>query len=135
MKEVTIAIVDDAFFYATTFASVFERHGFTTLHFIDPAHILEHVTEYTMPDVFLIDIDMGDLDGFAVVRALQSQPAARKAVYVLISETGNLAERQAAEDMGVHAVVHKMQHTPNDIVHVVHKLLRSPTRFTDTLTA
>ncbi|PID52019.1 MAG: hypothetical protein CR972_03895 [Candidatus Moraniibacteriota bacterium] len=74
------------------------------------------------PDLVLLDIMMPQMDGFAILEALQEN-AKFKCNIIVISNLDNDEDIQKALDMGAVKYMVKSEYTPDEIVNAVTKTL------------
>lgn len=75
------------------------------------------------PDLVLLDINMPELTGFDVIRALQADGVVNLSGKVIIlTNSANPADRKMANDLGVDYVV-KAELTPRDVVEKISQKL------------
>lgn len=77
----------------------------------------------TNPDLVMLDINMPELTGFEVIKALQAD--GQKEVLqrmIILTNSANPADRQLATDLGIDYVV-KADLTPRDVLDKINKKL------------
>ena len=97
-----------------------------TLHFSDTAaHALEVLTKIT-PDLAIIDVALPGDDGFALIKGMESLPAA--VPQILISGRDDAAVRMRARACGVKSFIAKTE-DPETIVKTIEAVLNGATVF------
>jgi adenylate cyclase len=77
------------------------------------------------PDVILLDLMMPEMDGFAVVAALQKEPRWREIPVIVITARDLDAEDRARLNSGVQSVLVKEAFRPAELVERIRRLARS----------
>lgn len=94
-----ILVVDDNEDAAQMLAIVLRTMG----RVVEVAHRARHALErahHDVPDVFLLDIGLPDMDGHELARCLRVHPATARATLVAITGYGQECDREAAADAG-----------------------------------
>jgi CheY-like chemotaxis protein len=94
----TIFMVDDVEAYRHTIESMF-GHLFNVESFASGAACLARIAE-KLPDLFLLDVDMPEMDGYTLCRHLKQQPASRSVPVIFISVLDDLESHLAGYDAG-----------------------------------
>ena len=98
-RRLRIMLVDDNVDAAQTLAALLEGAGHRVQTINDPRVVLaEAVTG--VPDVFILDIGMPDIDGHALARQLRAQPALADAVYLALTGYGQASDRASSREAG-----------------------------------
>jgi signal transduction histidine kinase/DNA-binding response OmpR family regulator/HAMP domain-containing protein len=77
------------------------------------------------PDVILLDLMMPEMDGFAVVAALQKEVAWRDIPVIVITSLDLTAKDRARLNSGVQSVLVKEQFQPADLLEHIRRIVRS----------
>jgi signal transduction histidine kinase len=97
-----VLIVDDNVDAAVTLARLVELRG----HHVEIAHdgaaALERVRS-SVPDVILLDIEMPEMNGYEVARALRNDEHSRDVRLIAVTGYGKASDRERAEDAGFDA--------------------------------
>ena len=86
------------------------------------ASVLEKATTLN-PDVILLDVDLGDISGFAVAEQLRSSGCPASIVFLSVHESIDFI--RAAKDLGAAGYVYKSQIT-RDLVKTLHTAASRP---------
>jgi adenylate cyclase len=78
------------------------------------------------PDLILLDLMMSEMDGFAVVAALQKEPGWRDIPVIVITARDLDAKDRDRLDSGVQSIMVKEMFRPADLVDRIRRLLRKP---------
>jgi signal transduction histidine kinase/CheY-like chemotaxis protein/HAMP domain-containing protein len=81
--------------------------------------------QHAKPDVILLDLMMPEMDGFAVVAALQKEPSWREIPVVVITARDLDAKDRERLNSGVRSVLVKETFRPADLVERIRRLSRS----------
>jgi signal transduction histidine kinase/CheY-like chemotaxis protein len=75
------------------------------------------------PDIILLDLMMPEMDGFALVAALQAHPAWRRIPVIVITARDLSAQERARLNAGIETILVKEQFQPLDLVEKVRELV------------
>jgi CheY-like chemotaxis protein len=85
-KTTTILIIDDQPFFTTMLRNVLEQQGYKVLSAVSgPAGIA--AAKASKPDAILLDIQMPEMDGFAVCAALKGDPEVKHIPVMILTST------------------------------------------------
>ena len=98
-KPLRIMLVDDNVDAAQTLAALLEGAGHFVRTIHDPRQVPAAAAQ-EVPDVFILDIGMPDIDGHALARRLREQPALREAAYVALTGYGQASDRASSRAAG-----------------------------------
>jgi CheY-like chemotaxis protein len=76
-----------------------------------------------LPDIILLDLMMPEMDGFALVAALQANPAWRRIPVIVITARDLSAQERARLNAGIETILVKEQFQPLDLVEKVRELV------------
>lgn len=98
-------VVDDNEDAAATLSMLLEALGHQVLVEHHPLQALEKARDY-MPDVFLLDVGLPEIDGYELARRLRMQANARRAMFVAVTGYGQPRDRirTQAEGFDYHLV-------------------------------
>jgi DNA-binding response OmpR family regulator len=96
----TIAVVEDDPEVCALVERILKEGGYKVVSTTDPQRTVELVRE-VRPDLLLSDIAMPGMDGYAVLRALQSDPETARCPVVFLSGHRDFSERVRAFRVGV----------------------------------
>lgn len=102
--------------YQTKLASA----GYNVVMATDGREAYEHIKS-DQPDMILLDINMPELTGYEVVKALKhdGEDDLIKRI-IILTNSANPADRKLANDMGIEYIV-KADLTPHDVLNQIHK--------------
>jgi len=118
----TLLALDDDPNHLSLVESFLAPLGFTVISETHPVAALERLTDVT-PDLFILDIDMPERDGWDVARELRAQPAHRLTPIIMISGRANEA-RMGPEHMILCDAFIAKPYTLGDLLMRISELLR-----------
>ena len=95
--------------------------GIVLIEAADGRDALTKLSEIT-PDLLLTDLNMPELDGFALIREVRSQTAFAKLPIIVLTTAGALQDQERAKTLGVDGYVTKPIR-PDEIVNTVRQAL------------
>jgi len=98
-KALRVMLVDDNVDAVITLAALLKAAGHDVETLTDSASVVSAASVHP-PDVFILDIGMPVLDGYALVRQLRQHPAVGKAIYIALTGYGQLYDKQHAVAAG-----------------------------------
>ncbi|MDT4976078.1 MAG: two-component system, chemotaxis family, sensor kinase CheA, partial [Pseudonocardiales bacterium] len=115
-------VVDDALTIRELQRSILERAGFEVRVATDGNHALSNLAEEPS-DLVLTDIEMPNMDGFALTEAIRAHPTlANIPVLILSSRTGD-ADRQRGLEAGADGYITKSGFDEASLLSAVNRLL------------
>jgi twitching motility two-component system response regulator PilH len=109
-----VLIVDDARPDLMNLEKIVSGAGYTTLTATNGQEAVE-ISKAQLPDVILMDVNMGQMDGFAATRAIGGEPTTKGIPVVLVTSKNQKADRVWAQMLGVKGYVTK-PYTPDQIL-------------------
>lgn len=103
-----VMIVDDDQMNRELMETVLKRSGFRTSYAHSGALALKLVPEQ-MPDLVLLDVRLGEMNGYDVCAQLKSEPATRAIPIIILTAADNDEERMSAQQAGANAFFPKMR--------------------------
>lgn len=92
----TVLIVDDHAAFRSAARSLLEAAGFTVVGDVADGRAAVDAAGALLPDVVLLDVELPDLDGFAVAERLAAGPAPPRVVLISGRDAGAYRSRLAA---------------------------------------
>jgi CheY-like chemotaxis protein len=102
----TILIIDDQPFFVNVQQTMLRRQGYRVLAATDGAGGLAQARQHK-PDLILLDIEMPEMDGFAVCEKLKADAELRQIPVVILTATQDLRLNQKAFKAGAEITVLK----------------------------
>jgi CheY-like chemotaxis protein len=90
--------------YLVTF--LLERHGYTVVSAVDGRRGIA-AAETFVPTMILLDIQLPGMDGYAVARALRTNPALRQTPIVAVTSSARPGDREKALAAGCSGYIEK----------------------------
>ena len=117
-----ILLAEDDPFISRMYQTKLESAGFNVHLFNNGRDVYENIKTVN-PDLVLLDINMPELTGFEVVKALQADGADDLiSKIIILTNSANPKDRQLASDLNIDYVV-KAEMTPHDVLDMINKKL------------
>lgn len=117
-----ILVVDDALTVRELQRTILERAGYEVIVAVDGRDALRHL-EREAVDLVLTDLEMPELDGLSLCRALRSTPATANLPIVILTSRGSDADRREGMEAGADAYIVKSAFDEAGLRNVVSSLL------------
>jgi DNA-binding response OmpR family regulator len=118
-----IIIVEDDPAISDILSIMLKRNGFDVEEFILGEPLMRELK--TLPDLFLLDKQLTDIDGLEICRHLKTEPATREIPVIIVSATPDLQSQ--AFDAGADAFIEK-PFTSRTLLGKIAELLNRPER-------
>ena len=115
IKSKKILLVEDDRSLARMYTTKLEKSGYTVQTVVGGKDCIDVVAVFK-PDVILLDIIIPQMDGFAVLQSLKSNPAMKNVVVILLTNLGQDEDIEKGKSLGAHDYLVKSQFTPAEIV-------------------
>lgn len=112
-----VLIVDDARPDLMNLERIVSAAGYTTITATNGQQAVE-ISKAQLPDLILMDVNMGQMDGFAATRAINGEPTTKGIPVVLVTSKNQKADRVWAQMLGVKGYVTK-PYTPDQILNAI----------------
>nr|BBH89799.1 hypothetical protein KTC_45500 [Thermosporothrix sp. COM3] len=106
LRQPTVLIADDSVSQRQTFLQALKREGFVVLEASDGLEALQQLLEH-IPDVFLLDIEMPNLNGYDVLNTMQLYPELAEVKIVMLTSRSSEKHKKRARELGAHAYLTK----------------------------
>ena len=123
----TVLVVDDALTVRELQRSILERAGYTVLTAGDGLEALARLAD-TEVDIVLTDVEMPNMDGFALTEAIRSRPALAGLPVVILTSRSSDEDRRRGLEAGADAYVVKSAFDQVGLIDAVERLLGTGTR-------
>jgi len=117
-----ILVVDDALTIRELQRSILERAGFAVRVATDGIHALANLAE-APSDLVLTDIEMPNMDGFALTEAIRGHPTLANIPVLILSSRSSAADRQRGLDAGADGYIQKSGFDEASLLTAVNRLL------------
>jgi two-component system, chemotaxis family, sensor kinase CheA len=118
----SILVVDDALTIRELQRSILERAGFDVRVATDGNHALSNLAEEPS-DLVLTDIEMPNMDGFALTEAIRAHPTLANIPVLILSSRSSEADRQRGLDVGADGYITKSGFDEASLLSAVNRLL------------
>jgi two-component system chemotaxis sensor kinase CheA len=119
-----ILVVDDALTVRELQRSILERAGFDVRVAVDGTDALSKLAEEAS-DLILTDIEMPNMDGFALTEAVRAHPALANIPVLILSSRSTEADRQKGLDAGADGFIIKSGFDEGSLLAAVNRLIGS----------
>jgi two-component system chemotaxis sensor kinase CheA len=117
-----VLVVDDALTIRELQRSILERAGFEVRVATDGNHALSDLVEQPS-DLVLTDIEMPNMDGFALTEAIRAHPALANIPVLILSSRSSDVDRQRGLDAGADGYITKIGFDEAGLLSAVNRLL------------
>jgi two-component system, chemotaxis family, sensor kinase CheA len=118
----TILVVDDALTVRELQRSILERAGFIVRLATDGKNALADLAE-APSDLVLTDIEMPNMDGFALTEAIRADPSVSNIPVLILSSRSSEADKQRGLDVGADGYIVKSGFDGASLISAVNRLL------------
>jgi CheY-like chemotaxis protein len=112
-----VLLVEDTPFLRSAFGRLLRLQGFEVCEANDGREALDRLDEFH-PQLILTDLMMPVMDGYELIRAIQSDPATADLPIVAITANATEEAARDALDAGALAVIHKPIDLPGLLAHL-----------------
>jgi len=117
-----VLIVDDDKFLLNMYSIKFSKNGFLVDSAVSGDEALKKIREGYEPNIILLDIVMPGMDGFDVLEAIKKEGIAQKALVIMLTNQGQLADIEKAKSYGVGGYIIKATTIPSEVVEEVTRI-------------
>jgi two-component system chemotaxis sensor kinase CheA len=118
----SILVVDDALTIRELQRSILERAGYDVRVATDGNHALSNLAEEPS-DLVLTDIEMPNMDGFALTEAIRAHPTLANIPVLILSSRSSEADRQRGLDVGADGYITKSGFDEASLLTAVNRLI------------
>jgi two-component system chemotaxis sensor kinase CheA len=118
----SILVVDDSITTRTLEKSVLEASGYQVRLSVDGADALRELRQRPA-DLVISDIEMPNLDGFALVKAMKQDEALARIPIILVTSRNDDADRRRGLETGADAYVVKQRFDQAELLSIIDRLL------------
>ena len=111
-----VLIVDDDKFLLDMYSIKFTEKGYLIEIAFSGAEALEKIATGYNPDIYLVDIIMPVMDGFALIKQIKEKRQNQNSVIVALSNLGQKDDIERALALGVDGYIVKASATPSEVV-------------------
>ena len=119
-----ILIVEDDPMLAEIYKKKFEKNGnFEIIHASSGTEAQEKAKQ-EKPDLMLLDLVLPEMDGFDVLREIRKDSSLDSIKIIPFSNLSQEDNRKKLEDLGADGFISKSEHTPQQLIEEVEKILK-----------
>jgi two-component system chemotaxis sensor kinase CheA len=118
----SVLVVDDALTIRELQRSILERAGFDVRVATDGNHALSNLADFRS-DLVLTDVEMPNMDGFALTEAIRAHPTLANIPVLILSSRSSEADRQRGLDAGADGYIAKSTFDEASLLTAVNRLL------------
>jgi DNA-binding response OmpR family regulator len=120
-----IIIIDDDKFLLDMYTVKFGERGFVVTQCSSAEEALEKIKGGFHPDIFLVDIIMQKMDGFAFIQAINDQDLKGQSAVIILSNLGQKEDVEHGLKLGADGYIIKASATPSEVVTKVLDIVNS----------
>ncbi|MBI4093619.1 response regulator [Candidatus Kaiserbacteria bacterium] len=114
-----ILFVDDDKFLADMYSMKFSAAGYTIHTCLSVAEAIAALKAGFEPDAIVFDLTMPERDGFSLLEEVVKEALAPHAALIALTNASDPADKERAEQMGVHRHIVKASMIPSEVVQAV----------------
>lgn len=124
-----IYLTDDDRFLTNLYATKFRNAGHDTTLFNSANELLARLRKdkdegAVAPDVILLDLVMPEIDGFAALEAIHKEGLAKGVKILILSNEGEEAEIERANQLGVDGYLVKASAVPSEVLEEISRVVQ-----------
>src|SRR6266481_1905959 len=116
-----VLYVDDDMVLGRMYARAFEIEGIPFVHLPGGEEAIEYLGKGEYPDIILLDISLGGMDGFETLKRFKEDPRTSGIPVVIMSNFSREEDIAWGKKLGARKFVNKSAVLPSDIVDLVKK--------------
>lgn len=117
-----ILIVDDDKFLLDMYSLKFSQSGYEVSFASNATEALAKVDEGFLPDIFLVDVIMPDMDGFTLIGELKKRGVGNTAAMIILSNLGQEEDVRRGLQVGADGYIIKASATPSEVIDKVSEI-------------
>lgn len=118
----TVLLVEDDEMLNAMYKAKFEKEGYTVLTAFNGGEGIKTALAQH-PDVILLDIIMPKMDGFVALKKIKKNEELKNIPVILLTNLGQEEDIKKGKDLGATDYFIKANHTPQEVVDKVKKLI------------
>jgi two-component system chemotaxis sensor kinase CheA len=122
--RVPVLVVDDSLTTRMLEQSILESAGYAVHAAVSGEDALEQARRHAYA-LFLVDVEMPGMDGFAFIERTRADPALRDVPAMLVTSRSSAQDRQRGRDVGAQAYVVKSEFAQNAFLEQVRQLVHT----------
>ncbi|MEX1180550.1 MAG: response regulator [Cucumibacter sp.] len=121
-KATVVLVVDDSITTRTLEKSILEAHGYEVRLSIDGRDALNQLRA-DRPDIVVSDIEMPNVDGFELVRAMKADRQLAEIPVILVTSRADAQDREMGLLLGAEAYVVKQKFDQDDLLRTIRQMV------------
>ncbi len=105
-RQPNILVADDSVFFRQSLLQMLTHASYSVKEARDGLEALEQLFEHT-PDIFLLDIEMPNLNGYDVLSIMRLHPELASVKVIMLTSRSSEKHRQHAQELGAHGYLTK----------------------------
>ncbi len=118
-----ILIVDDDAFLIDMYALKFTQNNFIVSTAFNGKEAIEKLNAGFSPDIILLDIMMPEMDGFEMLKKINTENISPSSVKIILSNKGQQSDIDTGIKLGASGYIIKASNTPAEVVSQVNEIL------------
>lgn len=122
-RKVKVLLVEDDPNISEMYRIKFQEEGYDISTTSKGSEGLD-IAKKEKPDIILLDIILPEMDGFAVLESLKSDPATKSIPVIMLSNLGQASDIEKGKKLGAVDYLVKANYTPAQLIEKVQTLLK-----------
>ncbi len=118
----SILLVEDDPFLIDIYTTKLKEAGFSIKVAINGEEAIRKIKE-KKPDLVILDIVLPQMDGWAILREIKSEPKFKNLKVIILSNLGQKEEVEKGMDLGAIKYLIKAHYTPSQVVEEIKKII------------
>jgi len=118
-----IMLVDDDKFLLEMYAKKFSNSGYEVMSAVTAEDALNQLANERDIGIFLFDIIMPEMDGLELLKKVKSENLAPNSLKIVLSNQGQKAEVEKAQELGIDGYIVKALNTPSEVVEKIDQII------------
>ena len=124
-KKLKMLIVDDDKFLVDMYARKFSLSGYDVDTARSGSEALEKIGHEPIPEIFLVDLIMPQMDGFQLVCEIRKKDTAKNQIIIILSNLGQQDDIEKGLKCGADGYIIKASATPAEVVAKVEDIIKT----------
>jgi CheY-like chemotaxis protein len=124
-NNLKILIADDDKFLIDMYSLKFSQEGYDVSVASNGQEVIDKIDKGEIPDIFLLDIIMPVMDGFALTEEIKKRDSCSRAAVIILSNLGSKEDIDRGVELGVDGYIIKASATPSEVVSKVADIIKA----------
>ncbi|MEI6494465.1 MAG: response regulator [bacterium] len=124
-NNLKILIVDDDKFLIDMYSLKFSQEGYQVSVAGNGQEAVDKIEKGEIPDIFLLDVIMPVMDGFALAEEIKKRASCSNAAVVILSNLGSKEDIDRGLALGIDGYIIKASSTPSEVVSKVADIIKT----------